>query len=968
MRFVRAFLSALPVVIAVPAARAQQPVDSAYTARIRELTTTDRVWKFNTDLVESLPASTTVPTPLKVLGYVPGTLGRLSYVADINRYFRAIAAASPRTKLFSLGMSDEGREMILLAIADESTIANLESYRTQLARLADPRGLSAVEKARLVREAKPIYWLSGSIHSPETGSPEMLMELAYRLAVDESENSRAIRSNVITLITPVTEVDGRDRMVDWDKQGRALQLGPGFAPLIYWGKYTAHDNNRDGMVLSQKLTQNFMAGFLHWKPVVVHDLHESVPFLYTSTGTGPYNDEYDPIVVNEWHTLAYQEINELTRRGLPGIWTHGFYDGWAPNYTLLAVANLHNSIGRFYETYTSSGAGCRLVQLPTADTTRRWDRSNPPVNGIRWCIRNNINFQQSGSLIALRYVADHRETFLTNYVAKAERMIARGRNSAPHAFVIPRNQRHAAEAADMVNLFRAQGAEVHVATADMALKGAPQKTSTADTVRRAADTMAPAGDAAARAADTVAGAGVTVARAADSTTRPARTPSRAAPVTVRTGDWIVRLDQPYSATVRTLLAIQKFKADDPPPYDDTGWTMDALRHVETIKVTDSAIFTRPMQLLTTNATVGGSTVGTGTTLIVKHLGDWRSAVLPWRLRGARASVAEAAFTAGGTSYPAGTFIVENASSQVRDLVSGLGLSAAAVSSAPSVRKHAISIPRIALLHSWIETQNEGWIRFAFDQMGIPYTYISDQDLRRGGTLDRFDVVVFPHVSGAVTTLLNGRPMIGPAIPWKKTAATPNLGKWDETDDIRAGMGLDGLAALRRFVERGGLLIASGNTSRLPVEMGFNTSITLATTPRLNARGAIFRAQPVAKASPVLYGYEGSSFPVYFNQAPLFTVAARDTIVVEGRSPAIDAQRERMRAKVILKFHEKVDSLLVSGLLANGDELNNKPAVVDAPLGKGHVILFSIRPLWRWQSQGTFALALNAIANWNHLDF
>lgn len=124
MRLVRVILSVIPFVSALPAALAQQPVDSAYTARIRELTTTDRVWKFNTDLVESLPASSTVPTPLKVLGYVPGTLGRLSYVADINRYFRAIAAASPRTRLFSLGMSDEGREMILLAIADESTIAN----------------------------------------------------------------------------------------------------------------------------------------------------------------------------------------------------------------------------------------------------------------------------------------------------------------------------------------------------------------------------------------------------------------------------------------------------------------------------------------------------------------------------------------------------------------------------------------------------------------------------------------------------------------------------------------------------------------------------------------------------------------------------------------------------------------------------------------------------------------------------
>jgi len=932
--------------LVAPCVAFSQGIDSAYTAKIRELTTTDRIWKFNTDLVETLPASSTVPTPLKVLGYVPGTLGRLSYVADINKYFRTLAAASPRTKLFSLGMSDEGREMILMAIADESTIANLESFRAQLARLADPRGLSAPDRARLIREAKPIYWLSGSIHSPETGSPEMLMELAYRLAVDESDNTRAIRSNVITLITPVTEVDGRDRMVDADKQARALKLGPGGVPLIYWGKYTAHDNNRDGMVMSQKLTQNFVAGFLHWKPVVVHDLHESVPFLYTSTGTGPYNDEYDPIVVDEWHTLAYQEITELTRRGLPGIWTHGFYDGWAPNYTLLSVANLHNSIGRFYETYTSSGAGCRTVRLPTADTTRRWDRSNPPVNGVRWCIRNNINFQESGSLIALRYVADHRETFLTNYVAKAERMIERGRRSAPYAFVIPRNQRHAAEAADMVNLFRAQGAEVHVATSDFALQ------TKAAASAKSTDSVAPAAPA------------VPVP-----TTTPSTPPRAAVPVMVHSGDWIVRLDQPYSATVRTLLAIQKFKADDPPPYDDTGWTLDALRHVETIKATDSTILGRPMQLLAADATVKGSRTGSGMRLLVKHLGDWRSAALPWKLGAGRASVADAAFTIDGVRYPAGTFIIENPSSQARDAIASLGLDAVASGSAIPVAKHAINVPRIALLHSWLETQNEGWARYAFDQMGIPYTYISEQGLKRPGYLDRFDVILYPHVSGSPVALVNGRPMIGPPIPWKKTAETPNLGKWDETDDVRPGMGLDGLAALRRFIERGGLLITTGGTSRLPVEMGFNGTVNSVTTTRLNARGGIFRVQPVSSASPLLYGYEGTSFPIYFSQTPLFTVTQRDTLGgVEGVDPAIEAARERMRAKVILKFHDKADSLLVSGLLAGGDELTNKAAVVDAPVGKGHVILFGIRPLWRWESQGSFAFVLNAIANWNHLDF
>src|SRR5215208_3220286 len=174
-------LALLACVAFVPNAVAQQPVDSAYSRQITELTPTHPRWKFTTELVSSLPASSTVPTPLKVLGYVPGTLGRLSYVADINRYFDALAAAAPnRVKKFSLGKSEEGRESIVVAISDEANIANLEQNRLALGRLADPRGLSAADRAGLIKETKPIYWLSGSIHSPETGSPEMLMELAYR--------------------------------------------------------------------------------------------------------------------------------------------------------------------------------------------------------------------------------------------------------------------------------------------------------------------------------------------------------------------------------------------------------------------------------------------------------------------------------------------------------------------------------------------------------------------------------------------------------------------------------------------------------------------------------------------------------------------------------------------------------------------------------------------------------------------
>ncbi len=993
MRMIHRQLASFAALLAPVILGAQQQNDSAYTARIRELTVVDSRYKFTTEMVDHLPASATVPTPLKVLGYVPGTIGKLSHTADINKYFRALAAASPRTKIFSLGMSDEDREEIVLAIADEETIKRLDDYRAMAARLADPRGMPADERARLVKQAKPIYWVLGSIHSPETGSPEMLMEMAYRLAVEESDRIKGIRANVITLITPVQEVDGRDRMVDVFNQSRAMKTGNLGQNLVYWGKYTAHDNNRDGMVISQKITQNYLKGFLYWRPTITHDLHESVPFLYISTGTGPYNDELDPIVVGEWNTLAYQEMTELTRRGLPGVWTHGFYDGWAPNY-VMAITQLHNSLGRFYETYTSSGADCQTVNLGAAQTSKEWFRPSPPVNGVKWCIRSNINYQQSGVLVALKYVADNRETFMENFLAKAQRMIDRGKTSPPYAYVIPRNQRHAAEAADLVNLFRLNAAEVQVATSDFTTtrvaapvedrgpaipgtSGTPRDTTVTKTAvvpdAPATNVVAvpPPRDMAptltmpppARRADS-AGAGGGRGRGGAGSASAARD---AGPITVHTGDWIVRMDQPYTATVRTVLAIQKYKVDDPSPYDDTGWTIDELRHVTTYAIGDSSVLSKPMQPLGMNVVLDGKTTGTGGILLVRHLGDWRSAVLPWKA-GGKVAVADTAFTADGATYPAGTFIIDGA--KARDAVKSLGLEATAVASAPQVRSHAISLPRIAYIHTWQETQNEGWVRFALDQLGVPYTYMADQKLKNSAVLDKYDVVLFPHSGQGGLSLVNGRSMAGPAIPWRATASTPHLGKWDETDDMRPGMGLEGAAGLKRFVERGGLLLVEGSTSRLPIELGFTSGVSEFQSRTLGARGAVYRAMPVTKWSPILYGYDdGSPMSVYFNSTPLLAVqeAPRSGAQNDGIDPSILAAQQKMRARVILKFHDKADSLGISGMLNNPGDMLGKAAVIDAPVGNGHVVMFAIRPFWRQETQGSFALAINAIANWNHLD-
>ncbi len=308
--------------------------------------------------MDHLPASATVPTPLKALGRIPGTPDELTYYKDIKSYFETLAKAAPgRSKLFTIGKSEEGRDMIVLAIADEATIKTLDNYKKILADLTDPRKIPDAQAQQLIASGKPIYWATGNLHSGETGSAEMQMELAYRLIVEETPFIQNIRNNTIVFLTPVVEVDGREKVVDnlyyQKKTGTRM-------PLIWWGQYVAHDNNRDGLGLGLKLTQNVLRTYLEWHPTVMHDLHESQDYLYASTGAGPYNTAVDPVLTNEWWQISEFEVAEMTKRGVPGVWTGSFYDGWVPNY-LFWIANLHNSIGRFYETESYGPANREVV-------------------------------------------------------------------------------------------------------------------------------------------------------------------------------------------------------------------------------------------------------------------------------------------------------------------------------------------------------------------------------------------------------------------------------------------------------------------------------------------------------------------------------------------------------------------------------------------------------------------------------
>ncbi|MBP1606076.1 MAG: Zinc carboxypeptidase [Acidobacteria bacterium] len=930
--------------------QAAQPVDEEYTRLIKQHTQDPRII---TELVDHLPASATVPSPLKVLGRIPGTPDELTYSKDIYRYFDTLDQASDRVRVFRIGTTEEGREMIAVVIADEATIRNLAKYKAITAQLTDPRRTSEATARQLVATGRPIYYVTGAIHSPETGSPEMLMELGYRLAVEETPFIQQIRNTLIVVLTPIVEVDGRDKQVDsWyfrKRTGQAL-------PLSYWGKYVAHDNNRDGMAQALRLTQNLMAAFLDWHPTVFHDLHESVPYLYTSTGTGPYNTWLDPLVTDEWWMLAKYEVAEMTKRGVPGVWTWGFYDGWVPNY-LFFIANTHNSIGRFYETQTY-GPMNQEITLGATQTSREWFRPNPPLQKIKWGPRNNVNMQQSALLFAMSHVAKNREMYLENYWFKNKRAIDRGKAEAPHAWVIPANQRRRVEAAELVNVFRRQGVEVHTAAGAFTI-----------------------GD-----------------------------------VAVNAGDYVIRMDQPYRTLVAMLMDVQFFAPGNPRPYDDTGWTFPYLRNVKAMKVADKAILDQPMTLMAGDAKVAGTISGTGPVLVVEHTTDNTLISFRFAHKDVRILAAEDDFEAAGRTFRAGAFIVPDANrAALEPTVRELGLSAWAMPAAPAVKTHELDVPRIGYVHAWQRTQDEGWVRLAFDAFGVPYTYFADQKLREGNLRAKYDVIVFPHVGGTLQSHLNGVAGSGRPLPYKKTPETPNLGAQDESDDIRGGMGLEGFMALVTFVREGGTLIVEGSTSTLFPAAGVTSGVTLEEPTTLFARGSILKALFTDRRSPIAYGYDQPVLPVYFNQGPVFragsggvpgefaafmgggpqipgvgmnttpnavppTVVPLEPEEKKTEMPSVDeaaAFRQMARAfgmsvdeappRVILRFPRNANDMLLSGSLVGGQALADRAVVIDAPVGNGHVVMFATRPYWRWQTQGLFFLGFNAILNWNDLD-
>jgi hypothetical protein len=984
-----------------------QPQDEVFAKVIRDWTGDT---KYSSPLVDHLPLVKGVPTPKDVLGYYVGAPRRLTYYATILQYYRALAAATPTVHVETVGRSDEGRELVVVWVTSEQNMKHLQANRDRLTKLADPRGLSEEEARRLIATTKPHYHVIGGLHSSETGPSEMLMELVYRLATETSPIVSRIRENVYVSVTPVADPDGRDRYVDWFYRGleasttaeagserasapparaapeasgarrggepvtQAGQRGDAEPPaqagqrggaepvaqggqrggagaamaVPYWGKYVFHDNNRD-INLALTISRALMDWFLTAHPPVMHDLHESQPLMFTYSGGPPQNPNLDPLLFAELPWYSNWELSQMTKWGMPGVYTHAFMDGWSPGY-YASVAYNHNAVMRMYETQSgrdpaeppaggaaggtggrgaAAGAGGQRgggtgAEGPRAGAPGEGQRVGPPAEGARggagtatavptgrggtqerewyrglpvpqnaaasFSRRANTNYMQTGVLSALQLVSQFPTTVVENFYVKSRNAIDDGRTRAPYGFVIP-VQRDMTRVAELVRILRLQAIEVGRAGAEFALAG---------------------------------------------TTYPA-------------GSYVIKRDQPYGRLAKNLLEKQVYPDTRLTTYDDSGWTMGLLMGVEVKEIADAAVLAVATTPVATPV-VRGKVAGGGTAaLAVAHFGSNNMVALRYRLRTTAMKVVEKGFTASGIDFPAGSLVIEGTPDAAETTaVEDLGLTAAALAAIPAVPMHDAPAPRIAIYSQWASTQDLGWYRLTFDHFGIPYDLIYKEQVKQGHLGARYDVIVM-----AAQNLTRQAALQSPSArpqPYQKSDKYRFLGVYGETADMSGGLGEEGIDAFAKFLEGGGTLIAVAAAARFPVEMGWAHTVDVDPIVGVTAQRPIVQADVVKGDHPIFYGYTGTTMPVKY--AGGFTL----------RVGVADQPR-------VLARYSGGDSSVLSGAMVGADQLRQKAFAVDIPgacNGKGRVVLFASNPIYRWQNHAEFNLIFNAILNWNYV--
>jgi hypothetical protein len=907
-------------------------------------------------------SSDRLPQPREVLGFEPGEDRKLADWSQIVDYFKRLDSASERVSVHQPGVSTDRRPFIVAIISSEENIRNLDRIRAAQKKLADPRLIAnAAERERLLSETPAIVAITCSIHSTEVVAAQMSMELAYRMASDNSKATADILRNVVLVLVPSVNPDGIDIVANWYRKTLGTKF-EGTSPPELYHRYTGHDNNRDWFMLTQVETR--IVSTLFWKewfPEVVYDVHQQGEYgsrMCVPPFFDPQNPNIDPVILRQVGTIGMKMALNLTAAGFKGVVTNSTYDTWWHG-GLRTAPYYHNAVGILTEAASARLATPVEIKREQLRSSTRGlanplvTATNHPVawEGGTWRPRDIMNMEMITVRTLLEETSLHREELIRNFVDVATRAIEAGATGSPYAYIVPARQHDAPTAERMISILIQQGVEVHRARADFTHGGKKY------------------------------GA----------------------------GSYVILLAQPYRANVKCLFEPQKYPdrrlypgGPAEPPYDVAGWTLPMQMGVdyEEAAARFDAALEKIDSLETARADLRASAGNAPPASRERPASAAQLYVAP-NANNAFAFINEAFKSsdqisvsrlkqparAGEATYPAGTFLIEYKPAKKRpsadDLaaIKQLALKYGVETSISTLARgrddsspasEIITRPRVALYRSWVVSMDEGWTRWVLEQFGFQYASLTDAEVRAGNLRDKFDVVILPDQS--MQQIVSGH----------RATAYPS--------EYTGGITDAGVDNLKSFVEAGGVLICLNSSSELAMrrfELPVRNALAEVRRDQFYAPGSIFRAR-LDISHPIAYGMP-SEADLYFvssarrqssdpSAAPDEESAARPQSQPargEPAAPEAAAQPESQRrdASVLVRAFafEITDAArarsvanyvegnpLRSGWLLGPEYVAGKSALVDVSLGKGRVVLFGFRTQHRAQTWGTFKLLFNSI--------
>ncbi|MEW5807432.1 MAG: M14 metallopeptidase family protein [Acidobacteriota bacterium] len=863
------------------------------------------VFLFILGVMTSVQVSADVERPERFFGFKPGTDRMLFDYETLIQYLQKLDQASPRVALLEIGSSPMGKKLYVLFISSEENIGNLESLREINRRLALDPGIPDPEREKMIRRGRVFVLATLSMHSSEVGPTQSLPLIAYDLATTADPVVMKWLDNVVYMIVPCHNPDGMDMIVENYNRYKGTKYEGSSMPGIYH-KYTGHDNNRDFITLSQSDTKAIAAIYNRdWFPQVMVEKHQmgtTGPQYFVPPPHDPITENIDAGVWNWVWIFGSNLAKDMTEKGLKGISQHYLFDDYWPGSTETALWK--NVIGFLTEAASAKVATPIFVEPIELNASgkglaeyKKSINMTLPWPGGWWKLSDIVEYEVESFISILRTASQNREAILKFRNDLCRKEVERGRLEPPFYYILPAMQHDLSELVALVNLLREHGVDVYRLSA----------------------------------------------------------PVQAGERTFREGDIVIPLSQPFRPFIKEVMERQSYPirhytpgGEIIKPYDVTSWSLPLHRDIESIEAHQrSSNLESKLQKITDAFHLRSKFPEKAAAAIfnVNNNESFMAAFTAIEL-GMSVERLEKSVKIVGVEFPAGSFIVpigDRNRNEMKKLLEGLPVSPVFAADPVSATSRPLKVPRIALVESYFHDMDAGWTRFLFDSYHIPYRVIRPGDFKQIDFAKEFDLVLLPDQDDAIL---------------KEGKRKPDEDYFisDYPPEFAEGIGDKGMEALMTFIDKGGIIVSWGRSTKLFME---TLKIPLGEEKKeefqLPVRDLSKKFREAGFFCP------GSFLKVdWLEEHPLtLGIDKRAGLFSEGKIvfstslPNLDMDR-----RIIASFPEK--EILLSGYCEKEAMIGRKPALAWFKKGKGQFVLFGFNPQFRASTPATFKLIFNSI--------